>query len=88
MIRYISNGPLRVLAGTHRAGVLTEDQIHELKEGVQATDCLVARGGVFAMRPLLGHTSSKSQNEERRSVLHIEYAESTKTAESIELAIV
>jgi hypothetical protein len=39
------------------------------------------------MRPLVIHASSKSRTENPRRVLHIEYAESSAIAESLELAI-
>jgi ectoine hydroxylase-related dioxygenase (phytanoyl-CoA dioxygenase family) len=46
-----SNGPLRVLPGTHRSGVLTDDEVHDLAAGISAVECLVAEGGVVIMRP-------------------------------------
>lgn len=57
-----ANGPLRVLPGTHREGVLTDEEIRALAHEVPSVDCLVANGGVLAMRPLLVHASSKSQS--------------------------
>ncbi len=81
-----ANGPLRVLPGTHRAGVLTDAEIRALGHEVPAVDCLVTKGGVLAMRPLLVHASSKSQSEIVRRVLHIEYATSMTLAEGLELA--
>jgi ectoine hydroxylase-related dioxygenase (phytanoyl-CoA dioxygenase family) len=71
-----ANGPLRVLPGTHRAGVLTDEQIRALGHEVPAVDCLMTKGGVLAMRPLVVHASSKSQSEMVRRVLHIEYTNS------------
>ncbi|HST09437.1 MAG TPA: phytanoyl-CoA dioxygenase family protein [Terriglobales bacterium] len=68
------NGPLRVLSGTHGSGVLTDDEIHELAERTVPVECAISRGGVLAMRPLLVHASSKSQSDNPRRVLHIEYA--------------
>ncbi len=68
------NGPLRVLPGTHRLGVLTDDRIQELASRVAPVDCVVPKGGVIAMRPLLVHASSKVQNGMARRVIHIEYA--------------
>jgi Phytanoyl-CoA dioxygenase (PhyH) len=82
----VANGPLRVLPGTHCAGVLTDEEIHALGHEVPAVDCLVTKGGVLAMRPLLIHASSKSQSEIARRVLHIEYATSMTFAEGLELA--
>src|SRR6266705_1926101 len=81
------NGPLRVLPGTHTLGVLTDDEIHELATRIAAADCLVSRGGVLAMRPLIVHASSKSQSNVPRRVLHIEYAASAVTEEGMALAI-
>ena len=81
------NGPLRVLPGTHVQGVLTDDEIHSIAERTAGVDCLMPLGGVIAMRPLIIHASSKSRTENPRRVLHIEYAESSAIAESLELAI-
>jgi ectoine hydroxylase-related dioxygenase (phytanoyl-CoA dioxygenase family) len=81
-----ANGPLRVLPGTHRAGVLTHEEIRALGREVPAVDCLATKGGVLAMRPLLVHASSKSQSQLARRVLHIEYAASVKIADGLELA--
>jgi ectoine hydroxylase-related dioxygenase (phytanoyl-CoA dioxygenase family) len=68
------NGPLRVLPGTQDRGVLTDDEIHALVERSASVGCVIARGGVLAMRPLLIHSSSKSHTDASRRVLHIEYA--------------
>jgi len=81
------NGPLRVLPGTHTMGVLTDDAIHDLSTQVTEVDCLVPRGGVLVMRPLIVHASSKSRSAMQRRVLHIEYAASTSIADGLELAI-
>src|ERR1700723_1501553 len=81
------NGPLRVLPGTHTMGVLTDDAIQDLSAQVTAVDCLVPRGGVLVMRPLIVHASSKSRSAVQRRVLHIEYAASTSIADGLDLAI-
>ena len=81
------NGPLRVLPGTHTMGVLTDDAIERLASQIAAVDCLVAAGGVVAMRPLIVHASSKSLIEMPRRVLHIEYAARMVMADSLELAM-
>lgn len=81
------NGPLRVLPGTHALGVLSDDEVHELTPQMSPYDCVVPQGGVLAMRPLLIHSSSKSQDDTRRRVLHIEYAASIAIAEGLELAV-
>ena len=81
------NGPLRVLPGTHRCGVLSDDEIHELSNTSSPVDCLVPKRGVVAMRPLAVHSSSKSRNEKSRRVLHFEYAASELIADPLRLAI-
>ena len=69
----LENGPLRILPGTHRAGVLTDDEIQRFSESVKSVECPVDAGGVLLMRPLVVHASSKSANSKPRRVLHIEY---------------
>jgi ectoine hydroxylase-related dioxygenase (phytanoyl-CoA dioxygenase family) len=71
-----ANGPLRVLSGTHRMGVLTDDDVARLAAELDPVECLIAKGGILAMRPLIIHASSKSQVQSQilRRVLHIEYA--------------
>jgi len=81
------NGPLRVLPGTHALGVLADQALHDLPTRIAAVNCLVSRGGVLAMRPLIVHASSKSQAEISRRVLHIEYASRRLVANDLELAI-
>ncbi len=81
------NGPLRVLPGTHNMGVLADEAIHEIAGRAPPFDCLVPKGGVLAMRPLIIHASSKSQSDIPRRVLHIEYAASLEIAPGLELAV-
>src|SRR5207244_13003292 len=42
----LSNGPLRVLPGTHALGVLSDDQVSEIARRSSAVECLVPRGGI------------------------------------------
>ncbi len=81
------NGPLRVLPGSHKNGVLSDDSIHELAARVPAVNCIISKRGILAMRPLLIHSSSKSRAESARRVIHIEYAGSMNVAEGLELAM-
>jgi ectoine hydroxylase-related dioxygenase (phytanoyl-CoA dioxygenase family) len=81
-----SNGPLRVLAGTHTCGVLTDDELQRLGQNMDATECTVNQGGVIAMRPLIVHASSKSQALQPRRVIHIEYAAVAEFENQLQLA--
>jgi len=64
-----SNGPLEVLSGSHRTGKSV--QLQEFTP-VQIQS---AAGGVLAMRPLLVHSSGRSEvgTSEHRRVLHLEF---------------
>jgi ectoine hydroxylase-related dioxygenase (phytanoyl-CoA dioxygenase family) len=73
---HADNGPLRVLPGSHERGVLSDEALRELAHDAQAEECLVGRGGIVVMKPLLVHASSKSSSPAPRKVLHIEYAKS------------
>ena len=81
------NGPLRVIPGSHRRGVLSDDEVFAVAHRQSHVECLVERGGVLAMRPLLIHSSPKAESPEPRRVLHLEYAESLRLAEGIRLAV-
>ncbi len=80
------NGPLRVIPGSHRAGVLSDDEMRGLAGSVRAHRCTVERGGVLAMRPLLVHASSKSITDTPRRVLHVEYTASRILEGGLEIA--
>ncbi len=81
------NGPLRVLPRSHMRGVLNDDEIHALAVRTTPVDCIAAKGGVIAMRPLLVHASSKSRTEIPRRVLHIEYAADDSIAAPLHLTV-
>jgi hypothetical protein len=67
-------GPLRVLPGSHRDGILGAEMTRHLLEGDRPVSCLVGRGGVLMIRPLLLHASSPAESPRRRRVIHLEYA--------------
>jgi ectoine hydroxylase-related dioxygenase (phytanoyl-CoA dioxygenase family) len=81
------NGPLRVIPGSHALGVLSDSDVQQLVAQSQPVDCIVPTGGVLAMRPLILHASSKAESDRPRRVLHIEYADSVKMGDGLELAI-
>jgi ectoine hydroxylase-related dioxygenase (phytanoyl-CoA dioxygenase family) len=68
------NGPLRVIPGSHELGVLAESDLRALVARERPHECIVGRGGIIVMRPLLVHASSKSAVPGSRRVLHLEYA--------------
>jgi len=69
-----SNGALRVIPASHRAGFIPEKEIKDwVRESAPITSA-VSRGGVLMMRPLILHASSKARRTSHRRVLHLEFA--------------
>ena len=81
-----NNGSLRIIAGSHDDGVLSDEEVFSVARRSEYVECEVGRGGVLAMRPLLIHSSSKARSDKPRRVLHIEYADSLKLND-VQLAI-
>ena len=81
------NGPLRVVPNSHTLGVLTDEEIRSAVDQRGFEECLVSRGGILVMRPLLIHSSSKVQTDAPRRVLHLEYSDSLMLAPGVELAV-
>jgi ectoine hydroxylase-related dioxygenase (phytanoyl-CoA dioxygenase family) len=69
-----TDGALRVLAGSHRHGVVDADALEQLKHTATEHLCCVLQGGVLVLKPLLLHASSKSTGSSLRRVLHWVYA--------------
>ena len=68
------NGPLRVVPGSHRGGRLDAAAIADHRQRVAEVSCLVDRGGVVILRPLLLHASSAALRPGHRRVIHLECA--------------
>jgi len=68
-----ADGPLQVVPGSHRHGILADDAAFALRAATPPVACTVARGGAMLMRPLLLHASSKASGTSRRRVLHFVY---------------
>lgn len=65
------DGPLRVVAGSHRCGRLDPAAALALRAQRGETECRARRGDLLIMRPLLLHASSKATRPAgRRRVLH------------------
>lgn len=72
-----SSGPLRVFAGSHLEGRLSPNQIALWQTRSRPVICVVASGGVLAMRPLLLHASSEARSPGHRRVVHLDFATGT-----------
>lgn len=82
-----SNGPLRVIPGSHKRGVLAPETISQITKDQEPETCIVGQGGVLAMRPLLLHSSIKASSREARRVIHLEYARSLDLGVGIRLCV-
>ena len=69
-----SNGPLKVLPGSHLSGRLGAAEIARRREEAEPVTCVVQRGGAVLMRPLLLHSSPAPRAPRRRRVVHLEFA--------------
>ena len=64
----LDDGPLVVVPGSHRHGVVAPDEAIALR--AREAPCPAAPGDAVLMRPLLLHRSSKARGDSRRRVLH------------------
>jgi ectoine hydroxylase-related dioxygenase (phytanoyl-CoA dioxygenase family) len=67
------NGPLQVIAGSHKEGRLSAQQVASWQKSNYVT-CIVPKGGALLMRPLLLHSSSSCSAPKPRRVIHFEFA--------------
>lgn len=82
------NGPLQVIPNSDKGGVLSATAIRRVVTSAQTADtCLVGRGGIIAMRPLLLHSSTKARCDEPRRVIHLEYADSLNFGTGLRLCV-
>jgi ectoine hydroxylase-related dioxygenase (phytanoyl-CoA dioxygenase family) len=65
-------GPLHVLPGSHRLGILPQAEIPALDKP-SAVPCHAQVGDALLVRPLLLHSSPEASQPLRRRVLHLEY---------------
>lgn len=82
-----TNGPLRVIPGSHHNRLIAEDEFEPYMAAGNVTECTAGKGSVIAMSPLILHASSKAISDDPRRVLHFEYAPSVQLAPGIKLAI-
>lgn len=64
------DGALRVVPGSHNAGVLSPDSARSWRDQAGEVACSTAAGTALVMRPLLLHASSKATGSSRRRILH------------------
>jgi ectoine hydroxylase-related dioxygenase (phytanoyl-CoA dioxygenase family) len=70
----LSNGPLLVVRGSHRRGIIDLRSLDAAECERNASPLLAAAGDAVLMRPLMLHASKKSLAAVHRRVLHLEFA--------------
>jgi ectoine hydroxylase-related dioxygenase (phytanoyl-CoA dioxygenase family) len=66
------NGALKVVPGSHRKQIYRPETIDWNTE--KEVICSVPKGGIMLMKPLLLHSSSRTTNNQKRRVIHIEFS--------------
>lgn len=67
-------GCLRVIPGSDKLGILTQDEIDRAVRTSTPQACVAAAGDALIMRPLILHSSRKSRRHAHRRVVHLEYS--------------
>jgi ectoine hydroxylase-related dioxygenase (phytanoyl-CoA dioxygenase family) len=67
-----NNGALRVIPTSHLKKIYRPETIDWNTE--TETTCNVTKGGIMIMKPLILHSSSRTTNNKKRRVIHIEFS--------------
>ena len=67
-----NNGALRVIPKSHLKKIYRPETINWTEE--TETTCNVRQGGIMLMKPLTLHSSSRTTNNKKRRVIHIEFS--------------
>ena len=66
------NGALSVIEKSHQNGVIEIKEWMKEKPG-QTRICEVPKGGILVMKPLTLHSSRRTENQQSRRVIHVEF---------------
>ena len=76
----LENGPLQVIPESHKHGILRDREITNTVSTNQIQYCTMERGEILLMKPLLLHSSCRSQSLLPRRVIHLVFASITSAA--------
>lgn len=68
-----NNGALKVIPKSHAKGIYRPETIDWTIETEEI--CIVEKGGIMIMKPLLLHGSNRTTNGKKRRVIHIEFSD-------------
>jgi len=66
------NGALKIVSNSHSKGIYRHETINWDTEN--EISCAVKKGGLMIMKPLLLHSSSRTTNNRKRRVIHLEFS--------------
>lgn len=69
------NGALGVIENSHKNGIIEVKDWISHKTGIEKI-CEVKAGGTLMMKPLILHSSRRTENQKNRRVIHIEFTDS------------
>ena len=67
------NGALKIVPGSHAKNIYRPETIDWTTE--KEIRCIVNKGGIMVMKPLLLHSSGRTTNNKKRRVIHIEFTD-------------
>ncbi|WP_196896011.1 WYL domain-containing protein [Aureivirga marina] len=67
-----TNGVLKVIPGSHKTR-LEDAEVKAITQNSIPYECKIKAGGVQLMKPLILHSSLKSEENKRRRVIHLEF---------------
>lgn len=69
----IENGALRIIPKSHRNGIIQRQEITD--KMIQSEKvCEVKKSGILLMKPMILHSSKRSENQLNRRGIHIEFS--------------
>jgi ectoine hydroxylase-related dioxygenase (phytanoyl-CoA dioxygenase family) len=69
-----TNAPLLVAPGSHRCGMVPENEIENVVAGAGTVACLAERGDIWLYATFILHASASASEPRRRRVLQVDYA--------------
>lgn len=67
-----NNGALKIISGSHQKQIYRPETIDWAME--EEVVCPVTKGGIMIMKPLLLHSSSRTTDNRKRRVIHLEFS--------------
>lgn len=70
-----TNGCLRVIPGSHRSGILKQEEIDRWVKSHRVVSCAVSAGDAVVLKPHVLHSSRRTLSRAHRRVVHLDYSD-------------